>query len=435
MRKGNFLVVVLGMGIIWLLAGCGGDQGQGFSYGGYALEDPDGGFLPDQDLPVLDDNALALDPVQDLAFTADDLEQAEAEKNIPEGEHVYLLRIGWGQFPFNPGLKTPTHWQGLIKARGAKVFIVRTYAYEKHDFVRPCFDRSCIAIDAVTLPHHDGLLVKVVPVPGARDVVPGLAIGFKGLYGRKIELSDIDGLSDVSVVDDLGNKVVLDAVMAPVSCNFGFLRGVWKRVNRRGGAFKGEWINSSGNVDGLMAGIWGIRKNGKRVFFGIYADPDGHHRGLLRGTYSASATMQGKGVFVGRWVDKDGNLGGILRGVYALPEDAVGRGVLRGKWRQACNKDAIQGFCPGLKNPDSNCRNSNAEVCEPKDNPVKCRCKEGPNGKKFCICTDCYKKDISQNEDVTCLEEGTCDDNGDATSNCSCKDADQDPSLVACTCE
>jgi len=290
-----------------------------------------------------------------------------------------------------------------------------------------------VLIDSVTLPHHDGLLLKIVPAPGAEDVEPGIALGFEGLFGRAIALSELDGLTEAVQVDDKGNRVLVDA-MASHPCPHGFMQGIWKRVNRRGGAFKGRWVNERGEIDGLMAGIWGVRKNGQRVLFGVYADPDGHHRGLIKGTYRPGPNGGG-GVFVARWIDRDRKLGGVLRGHYGSPDGVSGRGAFRGKWRVACNADIPEhGFCPGLGNQREECLRSDAEVCPPDDAPVECRCVTGPESRRICLCTDCYKKDVSDGSAVTCLDDGSCDATGSDASGCTCTDDTNDPSLVDCEC-
>ena len=413
-----------------LVLGCGEDD-EGFEYQGYALESDDGGFAEGEDLPDFDDGELEDDPIDERDFDEDDADEAEAERTRPEGRTSYLVRLGWGQFPGNRELEQPTRWKGIVHGRGAKVFIVKTFAYERHDFVRPCRDRSCALIDSVTLPHHDGLLLRVVPVPGFEGE-PGIALGFEGLFGRAITLSELDGLTEVAQVDRLGNRVVLDA-MAVHPCPHGFMKGVWKRVDRKGGAFKGRWVNGRGETDGIMAGIWGLRRNGQRVFFGVYADPDGNHRGLLKGTYRPAPNAPG-GVFVGRWINKAGTLGGVLRGHYSNPDDVVGRGGFRGKFRVACNADLPEnGFCPSLGNQRDACLRSDAEVCPPDDAPVHCRCVTGPEGREVCICSDCYSRD-TDGRDVSCLDDGTCDPDGREADRCNCEDDATDANKVNCSC-
>ena len=64
---------------------------------------------------------------------------------------------------------------------------------------------------------------------------------------------------------------------------------------------------------------------------------------------------------------------------------------------------------------------------------TECRCAT-VRGREICVCTDCYDKDVSDDAPVTCLDDGSCDADGDGVRDCSCTDAAGDPGLVDCEC-
>ncbi len=361
-----------------LVAPACGDY-QGFSYQQYALEDQNGGFTVGTPAPQFVSDELGKSQVQELSYTADDGEEEQAESEAPTGKRVATLRLLWGQFPLNAQLATPTRWQGVVYAQGASVFIQRVIFYERQDFVRHCADRSCVVIDSLTLPHHDGLVLKIVPRPQISEPVR-VFIGFRDLYGRVLRPDDIaGGFGEVAIVDELGNRVALEANLRR-TCPGGTVQGIWKRIAARGGVFTGDWMNDAGEITGRLAGIWGRRANGEQVFFGVYGDAQRNFVGLLKGTYRAHPAFGG-GRLAGHWMDQNGEPGGVLFGLYRdRPADGASSGGFMGRYRVACAGEALD---PGDLPPE--CLSSGAEYCTPSgDGPIcecagsVCTCNEGP---------------------------------------------------------
>jgi len=363
--------------------GCGQGEDQEFSYSGYSLEAENGGFDTGDQLPVFGDQLAAIDRENQIDYAPDDQAEFQTLSEVPPGTKVYTLRVAWGQFPFNPQKEEWTTWKGMIFVKNARVFVKRAIFYERHDFFQPCANRRCVRINSRTLPHHDGLVLKIVPVIDDPAVPPSVYIGFEGLYGRPLRLDQIDGLTELSVINPEGDKVVLNG-FAHGGCPQGALGGVWQRVNRRGGAFAGKWIDEDGLPTGSLAGIWGLRRNGEKVFFGVYSGNAGEFKGLLKGKYRPLQNLPG-GVFAGHWETASGTLGGILAGRY--------------------------GPDPNGNRPESVFRGLYAANCGQFDGPP-----ELPP------------------EPADCLEDGTCDSTGEGLSACTCA-GDDASGLADCTCE
>ena len=164
MSARSFCVLSLAIVSIFTLTGCGQTDEQVLAEQGYSVELADGGFCLGQDLPPLAVEELDAEQIQTLAYDADDASMADAEAGRPAGAPVFVVRLAWGQFPLDRELDEWTRWRGLVAGLGAKVFVQRVIYYERHDFFRPCRDHDCVAIDSRTLPHHDGLVLKIVVV-------------------------------------------------------------------------------------------------------------------------------------------------------------------------------------------------------------------------------------------------------------------------------
>jgi hypothetical protein len=235
-------------------------------------------------------------------------------------------------------------------------------------------------------PHHDGLVLKIVPI----GPNPKVHIGFEGLYGRSMTAEEIaGGIADATQVDELGNKVTVVAYARP-SCPAGTIGGVWKRLNEQGGVFAGRWFNEEGLSTGKLSGIWGRKESGERVMFGIYADADDNFLGLIKGTYAPVG--QKGGIYAAYWLNAQGTLGGILVGLYGRRLDAstgeVGPGMFGGRFQAACGL-----FTPQPPPP-----------ADPSAPPTDCV----ENG----TCTDSGEGIV---DDCNCT-----DSNGDGTVDCDC---------------
>jgi hypothetical protein len=368
-------VLILSSALI--AAGCGQTDEQVLAEQGYSVESENGGFSIGQQLPQLAVAEAELERGQTVVYAADDEALAAAEAGRPAGAPVFVVRLAWGQFPLNGELDQPTRWRGLVAGLGAKVFVQQVIFYERHDFFRPCRRHDCVAIDSRTLPHHDGLVLKVVPTaPGAR-----LLIGIEGLYGRVLDLEQLAGLSDRAEVDGLGNQVLLDAFARP-ACAAGVLGGVWKRLDERGGVFAGDWLNEEGLVAGQLAGIWGQRRDGQQKLFGIYADRQGDFLGLIRGQYAELPGVGG--VFSGHWIDGQGRRAGVLGGRFGPHPGGYPLTVFHGRFQAACGQQPPD-QPPLQAQPGPDCLASGA--CHNDGQLLQaCTCHDAPDGSLACSC-------------------------------------------------
>jgi hypothetical protein len=139
-------------------------------------------------------------------------------------------------------------------------------------------------------------------------------------------------------------------------CHKGVLSGVWKRINSRGGVFAGRWIDEDGLPTGRLAGIWGLRSDGERVFYGVYSNANGRFLGLLKGKYKPLDLQNDSSrlgcVFAGHWESQEGELSGILKG--SAGPGAAGdddTGVFRGVYASADCFD--ENTLDGMRLPDS----------------------------------------------------------------------------------
>jgi len=318
--------------------------GDEVAYGVFALEAEDGGFDEDSAEAVddffMEPEADELDEMEEF-LADDDAEDAalgevlDEDPDLAEGVKAARLLISWGQFPIDWDLGEITAWSGTVYGVGAKVFVRRALRYEPHDYYAPCVGHQCVMIFSHTMPHHDGLLLTVVAKPGAEN--PRVVINFPGLYKRVIPVPAIPAVSEVTTVDNLGNKVVLMGTTIKPMCEAGLAHGYWKRLNPKGGIFAGKWIAHDGASKGKLAGLWGTRNDGTRVLFGAYLSANGAFKGVLKGTYTPlpAALDKNGGIFKANWHDKDKAIGGILRGRYTVAP-AGGKGAFLGRWAAKC---------------------------------------------------------------------------------------------------
>ena len=271
---------------------------------------------------------------EDVIEKDEEVDAAEAEiKLAGKGAAVYRVKIVWGQFPAAPNLVYITEWKGAVAAVGGKVFLRRLVLFENkvQDKALPCKGHKCVLINTHTRPHRDGVVLTVV-VPAKNIANFKLAIKFKGLYQRLLTAADLEQMADVDLVDEIGNKVAIKSHKVDLN-PMGFMHGFWKRLNKKGGIFAGKFKTVNGDVAGKLAGLWGKRKNGNRVLFGMYLDKDGGFKGIIKGHYGPVdelPTGEKGGIIHGRWFAKGDKKAGALKGTYHV--DEAGKGSFQGVW-------------------------------------------------------------------------------------------------------
>ena len=389
---------VTGLALLALFAFVAREGGDGtsvgeesaFTYGAYGLEDEDGNFTEEsgtEEFEAVDGEDMSehFEAAGEEDVDADGtLNPVETDPAAPEIEAVYMMRVIWGQpFP-NPLVPAVTDWAGTVSANGAVVRVRRLIRFERAtgDGVSRLGPRA-LEVASTTKPHNDGLLLRLIqPVAAAADetgaaVVPSVSIDL-GPVSLTYDLAELAGLSDIRIVDNMGNVIFVQAYRVRAeACGRGFVDGYWKRLNRRGGVFGGRWLTAEGEDGGRIAGIWGRRLGGHRVLFGIYRLPDGSFGGFLRGTYTPfgmrahpepagasteaasseldaaledgsgeaplaedeiidAAERRPDGRFAARWISRNRLHRGVLHGLYAGGGEGEGR--LRGRWLRACRE-------------------------------------------------------------------------------------------------
>jgi hypothetical protein len=407
-------------------AGDGATAGEELEMGVYALEMENGGFSTDDG----EEDLATFFEGEEEFFEEEVDEGGEGvmeEGDLPvleEGDRLYRVRLAWGRFPLAPEAENPTQWLGLVAAKGGKVFLHRRLRFESpmQDRARQCKSHNCILINTVTQPHHDGIILSIfVPAPQADAPEFKLVVGFAGKYKRVLTAAELEGLHDLWVVDDAGNAVLIDShPQGP--CPGGFLEGVWKRKNEKGGFFMGKWRTANGKVTGKLAGIWGMRKNGKRVLFGLYVGNGGAEKGLIKGTYKPAPKLPAKlvegGHFQAHWHDALGDMKGGLKGFYGIGAEA-GKGHFVGGWKTACGEMKPGPACD-MPELDKECGEAD-EVCLPEGAMEECKCE----GELPCQCAPCGPKGegpppAKPADDGEITELCVCDSDDAESPDCTC---------------
>lgn len=367
-------------------------------FGQYGLEMDEGGFSADDEgVEQFFDHADD-EQIDDAVGEYEDDAEAEAKAVGVDGKAVvHRVMIRWGQFPFDSAVSEPTKWNGIVAVKGGKLFLKKLLLFEGKDMAASCINHHCALVKTATLPHNDGIVMTVVTPADVAAADFKLVVKFAGLYKRVIGLKELAGLSEVTPVDHFGNKVlIMSHKVGP--CPKGFVGGKWKRLGPKGGIFAGKWQNAGGGIDGKLAGIWGKRENGKRVFFGLYVGNDEKFKGLLKGKYSPLKSLpegvKEGGFLEGHWVGKNDALGGVLKGFYHIAEEG-GKGSFKGKWRAKCPKAELE----------------DPETC--------------PAGDKI---------DPKCADQGTCLDDGSCGPDKTGTINDICQCADEDAPHPDCLC-
>ncbi|MBW2462787.1 MAG: hypothetical protein JRH11_14140 [Deltaproteobacteria bacterium] len=309
-----------------------------------ALEMENGGYDMEPALPAFGEPEL-LESLQLLEAdlpTVDPMEidgEVVALRAAPDAVHVRVA-IAWGQIPGDREAEVPHDWSGAFVVNRGAILARRTIRFEgRTDNLLPRHNPQVLPFTSATLPHNDGLVVSIIdPNPTADEPLvltyiadlPG-PLGSEGGILRVPVASLLDGLTELSSDAD-GNRMVAIAQARPVDvCQNGFLMGRWHRVEDGRGRFIGRVVSEDGELRGHVRGIYGVRLDESRVFFGKYINAAGEFRGIFKGEYA-------DGHFRGRWVVRDGEVG-VLGGQYreGIPGPETG-GHFMGRWAEtSCN--------------------------------------------------------------------------------------------------
>jgi hypothetical protein len=299
------------------------------------LEMDNGGFEMTDEVPafgepgLMDEATLPEIPQQDEIAELDEISSMQLKPDAV----LFHTQVMWGQFPLNWDAEQPRNWTGVIAVNRGAIVVKSTVAFEgPTDNLIPRNDPKVVPFTSATLPHHDGLRLLVIdPDPtNAEPQVLVYATSDGAQYAVPMAL--LAQGPQTQLLDDQGNRIVAAAVPQPVDlCSFGMLGGHWHKVGEDTGKLIGPVVAPNGDVLGHMRGIYGVKANGEKVFFGKYINSQGLFMGLFAGHY-------GDGDFAGKWLHKAGEVG-VLGGHYVedIPGPETG-GHFLGGWREAsCN--------------------------------------------------------------------------------------------------
>lgn len=302
------------------------------------IEQDNGGLDMEDEDPEFGDPLLFSDEGLDDAETditdvaADDVSLMAAADTAA----VYDVVVMWGQADFNRDFEGLRDWSGEFRVNRGAIGVRRAIRFEgpTDAVVRDREDLQGVRFTSVTGPHHDGLrLVIVDPDPTNADRLELIYRDDDGEH--RIDVEALRDAPESREVDDRGNRIVAAARRRRAAnadpCDTGFMRGRWRQVARNYGVLRGRIADSDGNLTGHMRGVYGVRRDGSRVFFGKAIGLDGRFRGIYAGTYR-------NGAFAGRWLTRSGERG-VLGGHYreSLPGRARG-GFYLGRWAEkTCN--------------------------------------------------------------------------------------------------
>ncbi len=300
----------------------------------FNLEMENGGF--DEESP---ETAAALDDLVDLSVGSEPEEEAPALDETPEpaGDlDRYVIRLVWGH-PGRPDLelgKPPAgaydrDWDGSVTTTEGMLRAGRPIRFEPaEDKLLPRSAPETVAFESTTHGHVDGLRLRLaVPAGSEGELVVQLA----GLPEMRIPHAKLRHHVSGRRVDELGNGVSIVA-FADGACRKATADGHWMRTGKRGGVFRGAVEDAAGAKIGVLKGIWGVRKDGERRFYGLYL-ADGEPAARVRGTWTGLDNADG-GFFRGHTVTKVGHRGvlmGHFRTEVLVPQEVEGAAPPAGK--------------------------------------------------------------------------------------------------------
>lgn len=324
---------ILFMAIAAGLIACGGaglEDDSEVAFANFNLEAEDGGFTETSETIAFEDDDPSAFQAEGPALSEPMVDTEVSAMGKEALLDRYEIRLIWGQPRLTP--ETPvSDWTGAVSTTLGAIRVIRTIRFEQNDGLLERTSPQSVEFESHTTVHNDGLRLRLlVPKNPAIDVAGQLTIQLGDTVDVTIDHVQLRHLVRAKKVDDLGNGVAIMA-FKHTPCPKGMLRGHWKRLNDRGGVFGGAVANADGNKIGRLAGIWGVRNNGKRRFYGLFIQ-DGKPAGVVRGTWKSLPNKAG-GVFRGQFVSQGKEHKGSLRGLYKTSE-AGGFGRFMGVWNE-----------------------------------------------------------------------------------------------------
>ncbi|MBI3072589.1 MAG: hypothetical protein HYY84_10785 [Deltaproteobacteria bacterium] len=280
----------------------------------------------------------------DSIGTEDSSGEGDSEDSLPQNLGVAdagtkkhaVVQLLWGNLGLSTTMPSATTWDGSLSVSGGTIKKIRKIRFEEGndagveggDQITAETDTS-ITFTSKTKPNFDGLLFLVSRASTAAASSVTLTFTSAAVTTPiSTTLDQLVGLPSVTTVGTDGNAVSFQAIPL-AACSHGFMRGRWKRIDSRGGVFRGHWIRANGKAKGFLEGVWGTNSRGKQVFFGRFLSLDGRIRGRLIGRYNSDKVG---GIFM-----RNGNVKGLFR-AHTWDLNSNGRGHFSGHWMRFCSK-------------------------------------------------------------------------------------------------
>jgi hypothetical protein len=302
------------------------------------LASPFGGVTETDEAPAFgDEDLLAAERSGEDRNVPDPLSHKGAKRDV----RTLRIAIQWGYPRPHPEATDTVDWSGSLRVENAALRVLRTLRFEESDLVlRPRTDVHTVEFESTTGPHADGLLVEVILAPALNPEGSPVTLTFATPpHTQTIPLEPDTCHSSVVVVDDAGHVVAYHVIRPDADgCTEGFLSGGWTAqrttTGREVGVIQGRFTDDEGRLRGHLLGVFGVRENGKQVWFAKVIDKDGGFVGLLAGRW-------GDGEFAGLFLDGDRRVRGTVRGHFR-DGDADHDGSFIGRYKR-CPKDPRKG--------------------------------------------------------------------------------------------
>jgi len=334
----QFLSTTIALGLV-LAAGCNAadipeDEDPDFIEA--SVEDEFGGFDMEDEAPMFGDAAI-FDELDlndtETAITDDFASDAEVLAVTDAADAVVddvLVLVGDGELDQDYELDASVDGGILIATSGIRI--------AGRDAITRRTDNRRIIAALRTRRHLAGLRLRLA---ARADNAASRTLRLR-INGVDHDI-DVDRLLDAPESRDLsadGDRVVVVARRRPVdTCDHGFMRGQWLQMGRGFGALRARVSNSDGEGIGHLRGLYGVRRNGERVFFGKYINRAGQFKGIFAGKYR-------NGHFAGRWLARGGDHG-VLGGRYRETRPGVRHGgALAGRWAETSCRGRISDQLP-----------------------------------------------------------------------------------------
>lgn len=229
------------------------------------------------------------------------------------GAQTVHVRLAWGYFAGRRNAPGWVSWTGDATMAGGQVALENLVYFDRHDKPVPTQEAGKVTWSSRTLPHFDGLVLKVAATE------PGQALAFiTPKLSRTLTIEALAaGLNERTTVDADGHEVSISSV--PDQPCAGFSYGYQKPSDEGWLGFAGLFTDASGTITGRLR----FRSDGENLTARLWKK-DGAQPYDLSVDGEPSATGEGRldtatGQFELALTDKDGAPVARVKGAYAAP--------------------------------------------------------------------------------------------------------------------